>query len=164
MGSLGVLFAIDDDVAGRLRRAVGDDEAVMEIVEEIEESWDRGSLGETDKAWDAIHRALTDGGLEWANGDYPLNHAILGGLLVTSGEEYIAVLKSPDQVRDVALAIGVIDDDAMAERYTTIVPSDYAPEYGDDDREYTVGWFGNVRDLFRNAADSGRWVLFTVDQ
>ena len=142
---------------------MGDDEAVMEVIEEVEEDWDRSNLVETDKAWDAIHRALTDGALEWANGEYPLNHVILGGLDLMEGEDYVAVLKSPDQVRDVADAIVAIDDVAMAGRYASIVPSDYAPEYGDDDRDYTVEWFGGVRTFYRTAAVADRWVLFTSD-
>ena len=162
--SLGVLFAIEGPVAKRLQEAKGDDDDVMEIIEEIEEAWDRPNLAELDQAWDAIHRALTDGGLEWANGEYPLNHAVLGGLALYEGEDYIAVLKSPDQVQDVAAAIRGIDDAAMAARYSTIVPSDYAPEYGDEDREYTVETFGDVRTLFESAAKADRWVLFTADQ
>lgn len=164
MGSRGVLFAIDDAVARRLRKAAGDDDAVMEIIEEVEEDWDEPNLVETDKAWDAIHRALTDGTLGWGNGEYPLNHTILGGIDLIEGSDYIAVLKSPDQVSDVADAVGAIDDTAMAERYATIVPPDYSPEYGDEDRADTVDWFGRVRALFRTASDSGSWVLFTADQ
>lgn len=164
MTARGVLFAIDDAIATRLQKAVGDDDAVLEIIEEVEEDWDEPNLAQTDKAWDAIHRALTDGYLTWDNGEYPLNHAILGGLDVMSGEDYIAVLKTPDQVRDVADALAEIDDAAMAARYDTIVPSDYALEYGDDDRGYTVEWFRSVRELFRTAAGSDRWVLFTADQ
>jgi hypothetical protein len=163
VGSRGVLFAIEAPVAKRLQEAMGDDDDVMEIIEEIEEAWDKPYLAETDKAWDAIHRALTDGALEWANGEYPLNHTILGGLDLMEGEDYIAVLKSPDQVWDVAVAIREIDDAAMEARYSTNVPSDYAPEYGDDDRGYTVEWFGGVRMLFDSAAKTDRWILFTAD-
>jgi hypothetical protein len=102
MGSRGVLFAIDDERANRPQEARGDDDSVMAVIEEIEETWDGSNLAETDKAWDAIHRALTDGALEWDNGSYPLNHAILGGLGLMEGDDYIAILKTPDQVRDVA--------------------------------------------------------------
>jgi hypothetical protein len=61
-------------------------------------------------------------------------------------------------------AIATIDDEAMGERYSSIVPQDYATEYGDDDRTYTVDWFDGVRTLYLSAAASGRWVLFTADQ
>jgi Domain of unknown function (DUF1877) len=78
VGQLGVLFAIEANHARRLLAAPDDDE-VMAVIEEVEEDWDRAILAETDKAWDAMHRALTDGRLEWSNGEYPLNHVILGG-------------------------------------------------------------------------------------
>jgi hypothetical protein len=164
VGSRGVLFAIDDTISGRLQEADGDDDAVMEVIEEIEESWDTANLAETDKAWDAMHRALTDGALEWDNGAYPLNHVILGGQGLIAGDDYIAILKTPAHVRDIAAAVVALDDAAMAERYSKNVPRDYAPEYGDDDRAYTADWFRGVRALYLSAAASGRWVLFTADQ
>ena len=164
MTARGVLFAIDDEAAKRLQAAHGDDDAVMEVIEEIEEGWDAANLAETDKAWDAIHRALTDGALEWNNGTYPLNHVILGGLDLMEGDGYIAVLKTPDQVRAIAAAVAPIDGDSMTNLYATNVPPDYAPEYGDDDRTYTADWFDGVRTLYLSAAGSGRWVLFTADQ
>jgi hypothetical protein len=160
----GVLFAIDDEAAQRLQEASGDDDAVMEVIEEIEEAWDNANLAETDKAWDAIHRALTDGALEWNNGTYPLNHVILGGRDLMQGDHYVAVLKTPDQVRDVAAVVAGIDRTSMADRYSTNVPTDYAPMYGDEDRAYTADWFDRTRMLYLSAAESGRWVLFTVDQ
>jgi hypothetical protein len=64
MGCRGVLFAITEDQARRLRAARGGDAAVLSIVQdEIEEAWDQAHLCQTDKAWDAIHRCLTDGTL-----------------------------------------------------------------------------------------------------
>jgi hypothetical protein len=58
--SLGVHFALVEKDARRMQRARGND-ALQEVLEEIEERWDRRWLQETDKAWDAIHRCLTDG-------------------------------------------------------------------------------------------------------
>jgi hypothetical protein len=162
VGSRGVLFAIEDDAARRLLDA-GDDDGIMEVIEDIEEAWEDGHVAETDKAWDAIHRALTDGRLEWANGEYPLNHVILGGRDLMAGDDYIAVLKTPDQVRDVADAVRAVDDATIAALYDQNVPSDYDATYGAEDRAYTVEWFSGVRDLFLSAATAGRWVIFTAD-
>lgn len=68
MACRGVHFAIDNKAYEKLLTA-GSDDAVIEIVqEEIEEEWDEKWLRETDKAWDAIHRCLTDGKLEWDSG------------------------------------------------------------------------------------------------
>ena len=71
MGSRGVLFAIEAPVAKRLQDAKGDDDDVMEIIEEIEEAWDEDNLAECDKSWDAMHRVLTDGQLEFGDPDQP---------------------------------------------------------------------------------------------
>ncbi len=57
-----------------------------------------------------------------------------------------------------------VDDETMADRYRTVVPPDYSPEYGEEDLAYTVDWFGRVRTLYQRAAAVGRAVIFTVDQ
>jgi len=163
MGSRGVLFAITAAQSQRLLSA-SDDDDVMSVIEEIEEAWDEPNLAETDKAWDAIHRALTDGELGWDNGSAPLNQAILGGRRIYRRDDYIAVYKSADEVKAIDAALAAISDDALADRYRSIVPRDYAPEYGDEDRAYTVEWFSGVRAFYRTAAASGRSVLFTADQ
>jgi hypothetical protein len=40
----------------------------MAQIEAIEEAWDLDHLAESDKAWDAIHRCLTDGQLDAGGG------------------------------------------------------------------------------------------------
>lgn len=164
MAARGVLFAIDAPTAGRLRAARGDDDAILEIIEEVEEAWDRPFLVETDKAWDAMHRALTDGSLSYGDASDPLGAVVLYGDQLYEGDDYVAVLKEPEQVRAAAAAAASIDDVAMDDRYRTMVPAEYGPEYGDEDRRYTVESFADVRDFYRRAADAGRSVLFTVDR
>jgi hypothetical protein len=72
------LYAIDQDETRALRQATSN-EQVQAVIADIEERWDERFLGETDKAWDAIHHCLTDGTLAWGNGMFPLNRCILGG-------------------------------------------------------------------------------------
>src|SRR5262245_53131492 len=163
MGCRGVLFAINDETTEQLL-AANSDEAVMKIVEAIEEEWDKKFLEETDKAWDAMHRALSDGSLEPTGGSFPLNRAILGGKHLHRGEEYIVTLVTKDEVPAVARALASIDDATMRQRYQQLVPRDYAAEYGDEDREYTVDYFHGVAALYDRAAKAGRAVIFTVDQ
>jgi uncharacterized protein DUF1877 len=163
MACRGVLFAIDDDTTKRLLAAESDDD-VMEIVEAIEEEWEDDFVEETDKAWDAMHRALSNGSLDPTAGSFPLNRAILGGKHLYQGENYIVALVTKDEVPAVARALAAIDDDGMRKRYREVVPSDYAAEYGDEDREYTVDNFRDVADLYARAAKAGRAVIFTVDQ
>lgn len=104
MASRGVHFAIAAEQAEALLAADGND-ALMKLIEAIEEAWDKDNLAESDKAWDAMHRCLTDGQLEYGNGSYPLNHCVLGPRQLHAGDDYIVSLVSPEEVRDVAKAL-----------------------------------------------------------
>jgi hypothetical protein len=163
MASRGVHFAITSDDLARLLAASNDVE-LMEIIEEVEERWDKEHLAESDKAWDAIHRCLTDGSLLYESGEYPLNHVICGGRQLHEGEDYTVALVTPEQVKDVATAIELVSENWLRERYFSLLkPDDYDGEIGEDDFGYTWEWFQRIRDLFRKAAGTGRAVIFTVD-
>jgi hypothetical protein len=163
VASRGVHFSITVEQADGLLAADGDD-ALMELIEAIEEAWDKDNLVECDKAWDAMHRCLTDGQLEYGNGSYPLNHCVLGPRQLHEGDDYIVSLVSPEEVRDVAKALEPVTAEWFGERYSTVLPKDYAPEYGQEDLDYTWSNFEDVKQFFRKAAASGRAVIFTVDQ
>lgn len=74
MACQGVHFAITADDLAAVRFA-DSDEAVMEVIWSVEQRFenDDGLVCESDKAWDTIHRCLTDGGSN------PLRLCILGG-------------------------------------------------------------------------------------
>lgn len=163
MGSLGVHFAIDDATTGRLV-AAGTDEDVAEVVAEIEEAWDRPFVFETDKAWDAVHRCLTDGTLDPEGGSYPLSHAVLGGHDLYEGEDYFAVLVRADQVPDVAKALAPIDEDWLRARYEGLEMPGYEGFRSAEDFAYTWSNFQGLGEFFAAAAEAGRAVVFTVDQ
>jgi len=164
MAARGVHFAVTSEQLARVLAASNDDD-LMEVIEAIEEDWDKEFLAESDKAWEAIHRCLTDGSLLYESGEYPLNHVICGGRQLHQGEEYTVSLVTPEQVRDVSVAIGPLTEDWMRERYFSLLkPESYGGNIGDEDFGYTWTWFENVRDLYRRAAASGRAVIFTVDQ
>src|SRR5262245_61904140 len=91
MGCLGVHLAVERREACKLRSLSSDAARLAFVQEELEDLYfarQRQWLAETDKAWDAIHRALTDGELGWDNGTYPLNHVILGGERLYNGDDY----------------------------------------------------------------------------
>src|SRR5262245_15296288 len=164
MGARGVHFAVTSEQLARLL-AASDDDGLMEVIEQIEDAWDKDHLAESDKAWEAIHRCLTDGSLLYESGEYPLNHVICGGRQLHRGEEYTVSLVTPEQVKDVSAAIDPLTEHWMRERYFSMLkPNGYAGDIGEDDLGYTWPWFENVRDLYRKAAASGRAVIFTVDQ
>jgi Domain of unknown function (DUF1877) len=163
MASRGVHFALDDVTSQRLLAAAGDDEALMAVIEELEEAWDADHLAESDKAWDAIHRCLTDGQLLYENGEYPLNRAIAGGRQLHRGDEYTVSYVPASEVKDVSAALNTVTAEWFRERYLTILPKDYSPNYGVEDLDYTLSWLEDVKALFSRAASEGRAVVFTVD-
>ncbi|HEY6795148.1 MAG TPA: YfbM family protein [Kineosporiaceae bacterium] len=162
MGCLGVHFAVPAGVVARLVSA-GDDEVRL-IVEDIEEEMTDVDHCDTDKAWDAIRRCLTDGDLGLDNGDYRLNAATLGGRHLHGGEDYIVSLLTPDQVRDVAQVLAEVPRETLRARYLAIDPDDYGPEFGDEDFDYTWENFTDLVAFFHRCALAGSHVIFTVDQ
>jgi Domain of unknown function (DUF1877) len=163
VGCRGVLFAIDQEELAALRQATSDSK-VQAVVAAIEERWDERFLAETDKAWDAIHRCLTDGTLAWGNGSFPLNRCILGGEDIYQGEDYIVTLTEAHEVPAVAAALQQVAEADMRQAYDRLDPADYGSEWSEEDFEYTWSWFQEVRDLWSRAAAAGRAVIFTVDQ
>jgi hypothetical protein len=167
MGCLGVHFALDARTVGKLRSFPGEQERLEYIREELEEDYfanHQNWLAETDKAWDAIHRTLTDGEIRWDNGKYPLNHVILGGELLYTRDDYIVSLKTPAQVRDVAASLQDVAEEQFREAYFRIDPSSYGFSVGEEDFRYTWSWFQPLREFYCRAAEAGRYVLFTADQ
>jgi Domain of unknown function (DUF1877) len=163
MGSLGVHFALDDGQRDRLL-AAGNDDEVLASVGVIEAAWHKDHVGESDKAWDAIHRCLTDGSLDDEAGEFPLSHVILGGRQLHEGEDYIVAFVTSDEVKAVAKALLPLTRDTMKDWYFTLIDKDdYDGELGDTDFAYTWDWFENVRELYLRASINGRSVIFTVD-
>ena len=117
MACRGVHFALKDDEYTKVYDCKPDEELVELIHQEIEEEWDEEWLRETDKAWDAIHRCLTDGKLEWRNGSFPLNAVIVGGRQLHKGDNYIISLVTPEQVPSMADALKNIDKAAHRNGY-----------------------------------------------
>lgn len=78
-------------------------------------------------------------------------------------DDYILSLKTPGQVRDIAAALEPLTREDFRRRYDAINPLSYDGEMDDEDFGYTWEWFTNVRELYRRAAQDGRYVLFSVD-
>jgi hypothetical protein len=167
MACRGVLFSLSSEEVQRIRSIEDEDERVDYLHEVVEEEYlsnQPNRAAETDKAWDAMHRVLADGDLTWEGGEYPLNHVVLGGELLTEGTDFIMVLKTPEQVRDVAAALPAVSEQEFRRRYLELDPESYGMELSDDDFEYTWQWFQGVRVFWLRAASEGRYVLFTVAQ
>lgn len=164
MSCRGVHFALTNEQYEKLLSAKTDESVIEIIQEEIEEEWDEEWLCETDKAWDAIHRCLTNGKLECNENEFPLNAVILCGKQLHKSDDYIISLVEPEKVSVASKALQDIDEDALKEAYKKIKQKDYDGELGEEDFEYTWEYFEELPELFSKAADSGRAVVFTVDQ
>ncbi len=163
MSARGVHFALTPAHEKSLMAAKSDKKR-MELVEEIEEAWEEPFVCETDKAWDAIHRCLTDGTLLYVSGEYPLNHCICGGKQLFRGRDYTISFVSAPQAKDVAKALPKITKAWMRQRYDKLDPEEYDEvEIGDEDFDYTWQNFLDLRRFYKKAADAKRAVIFTAD-
>ena len=174
MACLGVLFSLDEKTVLKLKSFKSDEERLDYLQEEIEEemmSNEPERFAELDKSWDALHRSLTDGKLEWTdetlkftNGTFPLNHVIIGGEPLYFGDDYIMSLKTPEQTIRIAEAISQISKETLSNGYYAIDSDEYGFELTEEDFEYTWTWFQESLEFWKKAAAEKRYVLFTVDQ
>lgn len=162
MSARGVHFAVTAAQAKSLLAAKSD-RALMSLIEGIEEAWQKPFVVETDKAWDAIHRCLTDGSLLYESGEYPLNHCICGGRQLYRGNDYTVSFVTVRQVKDVAQGLKKITKAWLRKRYLLIEPGEYSGEVGDEDFAYVWDNFLDLRKFYNRSANSRRAVIFTVD-
>jgi hypothetical protein len=77
MARLGVHFALTETEVSELSSFSDEQRRLSHLQESIEERYfadQKQFVAESDKAWDAMHRALSDGKLTWTGGQFPLNH------------------------------------------------------------------------------------------
>jgi hypothetical protein len=164
MTARGVHLALTDDDKDRLL-ACQNDQQRLEFIGEIEEHlWDAAPerLAETDKAWDAIHRALNNG--TWLAGNYPASHVVLGGQRFIDDEDYYISLKTPQETGDIAVFLKTVTKDFLLQGYKQIDPKEYGPNFGDSDFEYVCQWFEQLRNFWIHSAAKKYHVIFTVAQ
>ncbi|VTS07560.1 DUF1877 family protein [Tuwongella immobilis] len=175
MACLGSHFAITAEMAEQLTRDWPSDYTnACARLEDMQsqfyslhaEEW----VERTGKAWDGIHRSLTDGKLEL--GRSPRHLCILGAteryfIRRDGGQlEYIVNILDPASVRRVADAIRSIDRAGLLQGYEGIDPDSFYARYAmsEQDFEYTWEHFQSLQAFFERAAIAGRWVVFRVDQ
>lgn len=158
MPGRGVHFALSETELRPLLDA-GDDEEVMEQIDELEGRWDKAWLAETDSAWPAIHLALTS-----KSAPPRLGRAVLGGQHLYGGDDYHVVLVPAKEVPDVASALSVIDETAFRRLYNSINPRAYGRPQSAEDLTYTWRLFAPLQQFWRRAAEAKRAVVFTADK
>ena len=162
MAGLGMHFAIGDDLVSRLL-AAEDDAAVIGLVDEIEAHAEAGYAFATDKAWDALHRCLTDGTLAVRSGSFPLSYAVLGGAQLCEDSGYLVSLVRADQVSTVADALAPMDKAWLRRRYDALDFPGYEGVRGDEDFAYTWSNVDGIAEFYQAAAQDRRAVIFTVE-
>lgn len=156
----GVLFAIDDEELASLGDADNDDD-VRSLVDAIEARWEQAC--ELERAWEGIHRALTDGHLgRAAPGPSMVPGAILGGTVLVEREDTLVIVKPADEVQQISTSLAAWDRRRFRSGYFRID----AAEYGDleeEDFEYCYAWFERMRAFFAEAAQEERAIVFFAD-
>lgn len=167
MACLGVLFSLDEKEVLVLKAFKSDRERLDYLQETVETVYFEDfpeRIAELDKSWDALHRSLTDGKLEYSNGTFPLSHVILGGEILYHESDYIMTLKDPEMVAAVAQRISGVDERVLRTGYEGIDVKDYGFPLTQEDFQYTWDWFNQSRGFWQRAAEEKRYVLFTADQ
>jgi hypothetical protein len=148
------------------RRLFGlkEDQAILKFLEELKASPEMkksGRLLDTGTAWDAIHRCLTEGELDPAAGDFPLNHAVLGGKQLHQGDDYAAVLVRPDMTRFIADALAEVEEDDIRKKFFALPPSYKQPR---GEKEFIEVWLAlqNLKVFYEAATENLEAVAFTA--
>lgn len=144
-----------------------EDEAVRKTVENLRQSpkhRENGLLLECGADWDPIHRALTEGKLDPDDGEFPLDHCVLGGRQLHAGEGFDAILIRPDVVPHVAEALHELRRETFFENYMAIDPVDYGKEPTEAEADRVWGTLKLIRQMFEDAANEHAAVVFTVER
>ncbi len=166
MACRGVFFALSSTEREHLLAVSSDSDRLQYIQENIEAAWDEAHLFQTDKAWDAIHRCLTEGSLTIARSSSPLGKLILGGTqLYSDTQSYIVNLVEHGELAEISAALKTVTKEWMKSRYEQLRNTDYPQEFvSEQDWEYTWDWFSGIPEFIARADGEGRTVIFTVDQ
>lgn len=167
MAGRGLHFALTDAEAAEFRAQPDDADRMLFMMHELEEvflAWHPERVAATDRAWDAIHRALSGGGPDSPAPHYPLTHVVLGGERMYGGGDWIMVLKTPSEVRSAAAALRGLSRDELRRRYLGLASTAYGQPVGEDGWERTWERFQGLRAFWERAAAAGHHVLFTADR
>jgi hypothetical protein len=161
----GVHLALAPAAQWRLHAAAeqGDDEVWELIFEDLEEETPAEWQFATDKAWDALHRCLSNGELT-DEGKGPLDLAIIGGIQLVKGDSGIVSVKAAKELTAIADALEGVTKEWLRARYDALDAADYGTPLSDEDFDYTWSSFDGLAAFYRRAATArDRAVVFTVD-
>jgi hypothetical protein len=147
------LFGLKDDPS--LRKFLGE----LQVRPDMKRS---GRVLDTGILWDPIHRCLTEGELDPAAGDFPLNHAVLGGKQLHHATDYTAVLIRPDMTRFIADALAELEEDDVRKKFFALKNGSY--KQPTDEKHFMEMWLmlQNLKVFFDAAAENMEAVVFTA--
>ena len=145
--------------------AIKDDPTLLKFLEELKSMPDLKKSGRSldlGTAWDPIHRCLAEGELDPAGGDFPLNHAVLGGKQLHRGAESTAVLVRPDMTRFIADALEELNEDDIRKKFFALSPQSYKQPI--DEKHFMEIWIAlqSLKDFYLAAAENMEAVVFTA--
>jgi hypothetical protein len=172
MACRGWYTALLPDEAEAIRSA-SDVDDLLEKLNNLYPAADQDArIQSVDKSWDAMHRVLCGGWLDDVHGERPLRACVLGATQLSDRDDWIISFVEPSLVKEVVAAIKPIDEAWFRAQYFALDRNPHgsgvhryeAPEFGEQDFEYTWSYFCEVRDFYRRAAERGLAVIFAVDQ
>jgi hypothetical protein len=136
---------------------IKDDALLRKFLDELKERPDMSKSGRilpVGSLWDPIHRCLADGELDPAGGEFPLNHAVLGGKPLHQGSDYAAVLVRPDMTRFIADALVELKEDDLRQRFFALKGTSYREPI--DEKHFMEMWLmlQNLKVFFEAAAEN----------
>ncbi|WP_086819343.1 YfbM family protein [Allokutzneria sp. NRRL B-24872] len=160
MACRGYFLALDEPRIALVLAQDGDDEGLIEVITELDAPDECG----VDKAWDGIHRCLTEGRLGSEDGTYPLNAVVLGGLPLYQGDDYVISYNTPAEVREVADALTELDLQPFTAKYWALDPDEYGAVVDEGGLTYLTQYLREITAFYQRAAKAGWASLFVADQ
>jgi hypothetical protein len=147
------LFGLKDDAS--LRKFLGE----LQVRSDMKKS---GRVLDCGILWDPIHRCLTEGELDPAAGDFPLNHAVLGGKQLLKETDHTAVLIRPDMTRFIADALAELEEDDVRKKFFALGAGSYQQPI--DEKHFMEMWLmlQNLKVFFEAATENLEAVVFTA--
>ena len=142
-----------------------DDQSLRQFLDELRVRPDMKKSGrvlDTGILWDPIHRCLTEGELDPTGGDFPLNHAVLGGKQLLKGTDHTAVLIRPDMTRFIADGLAELEEDHVRKKFFALGSGSYKQPI--DEKHFMEMWLmlQNLKVFFEAAAENMEAVVFTA--
>lgn len=163
MSRLGMLYALTDAEAEKLR-SVPEEERYDYMLNEIETNlFGTPRACELDKAWEGIQLCL--GGGKWNEDNSVPANIIFGGEFLVNTEGEVLTLKNGSDVKEIVEYLRQNNlQDIINKNFWNIDTEDTDFMYKDDNGlEHTLGWSEDVFPFYENALKENCQVIFTVD-